>query len=90
MCSFSTKDNWLDSSESNCNALENIINSIRCNKFIHLSSCSIFSELSKLTGNPEPQDFYGLAKLVSEKILKLYLKKINSIIILRFPIVLSQ
>ena len=67
------KDNWLDTSESDCNVLENKINSISFNKFIHLSSYSVFSELSKLTGNPEPQYFYGLAKLVSEKILKRFL-----------------
>jgi UDP-glucose 4-epimerase len=90
-CAASLENNssWKKLSENNCSALENLILNVDCARFIHISSCSIFSEKSNTHSKPDPTNFYGLSKYVSEKILEFNSNKFDSSIIIRYPIVIG-
>jgi len=83
------EDSWDFYSKNNCSSVQNLIDQVDCEKFIHISSCSIFSENSYFHAQPSPVDYYGLSKYVGEKILEFHSKKFFSSFILRFPIVLG-
>ena len=83
------KKSWDYFSKNNCSSVQNLIQQVDCDKFIHISSCSIFSENSYYHTQPSPYDYYGLSKYVSEKILEFYSKNFISSFIIRFPIVLG-
>ena len=44
---------WESIFKDNCNSLENLILNIECSKFIHISSCSIFSKNSVTSSTGE-------------------------------------
>lgn len=90
-CAASLENNisWKSLSDNNCVALENLILNVDCSKFIHISSCSIFSEISNLHSQPDPPNIYGLSKYASEKILEFNSHRYDSSIIIRYPIVIG-
>ena len=89
VASLGNDSSWKILSDNNCSTLENLILNIDCTKFIHISSCSIFSKSSQIHSQPDPPNIYGLSKYVSEKILELKSHKFDSSIIIRYPIVIG-
>jgi nucleoside-diphosphate-sugar epimerase len=87
--SLGNDSSWKSLSDNNCGALENLILNVDCTKFIHISSCSIFSEISNLHSQPDPPNIYGLSKYASEKILEFNSHRYDSSIIIRYPIVIG-
>jgi UDP-glucose 4-epimerase len=87
--SLAKDSSWKSLSDNNCGALENLILNVDCTKFIHISSCSIFSEISNFYSQPDPQNIYGLSKYASEKILEFNSYRYDSSIIIRYPIVIG-
>ena len=81
------KYTWSEYYNYNVFVLEKIINTINFDKLIFISSGSIFSS-NALT--PNPNNYYGLSKYVSEKLLNIFsLKSNKQIIVIRFPIVIG-
>ncbi len=80
---------WDEYSLSNCSIVSSILNQIYCNKFIQLSTFSVFSKKSFLHNQPDPINLYGLSKYVSEKIVEIERKDKKSTI-LRFPIIIGK
>ena len=85
VASLGNDSSWKILSDNNCSTLENLILNIDCTKFIHISSCSIFSKSSQIHSQPDPPNIYGLSKYVSEKILELNSHKFDSSIIIFAP-----
>jgi UDP-glucose 4-epimerase len=83
------RNSWDEYSFSNCSIVYSILNKISCNKFIQLSTCSIFSRKSFFHNQPDPINLYGLSKYVSEKIVEIERKGKKSTI-LRFPIIIGK
>lgn len=82
------KYTWDEYYKNNFLTLNNILNSVNFKKIIYISTGSVFSS-SKLT--PDPNNYYGLSKYLSEKMLKIFsLNSSKQIIILRFPIVVGK
>ena len=86
----SSTNSWKEFSYSNCFITSSLINNISCRKFIHLSTCSVFSTNSKYHSQPDPNNLYGLSKYVSEKLVQIERGGISKLIILRFPIIIGR
>ena len=78
---------WNEYYNNNVLVLNKILNSIKFKRLIFISSGSVFSSNNSF---PNPNNYYGLSKYVSEKILEIFsLKSKIQIIIIRFPIVIG-
>jgi nucleoside-diphosphate-sugar epimerase len=85
-----TSDDWDSLYEANCVTNLKLMNNLKYDYFIYLSSFSVFSERSIKIKIPDPNNLYGLSKYISEKIIK-QLANPNSIsIILRLPLVIGR
>ncbi len=83
------RNSWDEYSLSNCSIVYSILNKIFCNKFIQLSTFSVFSKKSFFYNQPDPINLYGLSKYVSEKIVEIEREGKKSTI-LRFPIIIGK
>lgn len=92
-------DNLENYFENNCQTLVNFLESIKKNsikKIIFLSTEHVYGDDCKNLNNhlkteQQPKNFYGVTKLISEKILKnFYNKNKTNIDILRFPRIINQ
>ena len=83
-------EDWSSLYEANCITNLKLMNSLKYNYFIYLSSFSIFSEKSIQIKFPDPNNLYGLSKYISEKIIKQCSKPNSISIILRLPLVIGR
>jgi UDP-glucose 4-epimerase len=90
VASLNYNSSWKEISDDNCSTLENLILNVDCGQFINLSSCSVFSEISKIHSQPAPISNYGLSKYVSEKILEFHSGKFDSSLVIRYPVVIGR
>lgn len=88
-CSDTSSKDWSTLYEANCQTTMSLINNLNFKHFIQFSSFSIFSEHSIATGTADPNNLYGLSKLISEKFLEIHSNKENKFIVLRMPIVIG-
>jgi len=88
-CSDTSSKDWDNLYEANCKTTMTLINNLNFDNFIQFSSFSIYSESSITFGLPDPKNFYGLSKLISEKFLEIQSCQENKFIVLRLPIVIG-
>tara|TARA_B110001450_G_C17644722_1_gene490701 strand:+ start:408 stop:1286 length:879 start_codon:yes stop_codon:yes gene_type:complete len=89
-CSNTSCGNWNTLYEANCKTTMALIENTHFKNFIQFSSFSIFSKNSIKSGSADPNNLYGLSKLVSEKLLKMHANPENKFIVLRMPIVIGK
>ena len=82
------ENSWDKYYQSNVTLVYQILKNINFKKFIFLSSGSIFSSNNSF---PNPNNYYGLSKYISEKMLEIFsIKKKNKIIVVRLPVVIGM
>lgn len=89
-CSDTSSKDWDTLYEANCQATLALINHLNFNHFIQFSSFSVFSKNTIALGIADPNNLYGLSKLISEKFLEIFSSKKNKFIVLRMPIVIGE
>jgi nucleoside-diphosphate-sugar epimerase len=83
-------EDWSSLYEANCITNLKLMNNLKYDYFIYLSSFSVFSEKSIQIKIPDPNNLYGLSKYISEKIIKQFSKPNSISIILRLPLVIGR
>ena len=83
---------WVDIHNKDCAPVERAMTELSYNKFIYISSLSVYSSDLTTTRCPNPVNYYGLTKLISEKIIEINSRKDNDSIyrVIRFPIVIGK
>jgi len=82
------KYDWNQYYKNNVLLLEKIIHYINFKRLVFISTGSIFSSN---TLNPNPNNYYGLSKFLSEKLLEIFsVNKKKQIVIIRFPIIIGK
>ncbi|MDB9754288.1 NAD(P)-dependent oxidoreductase [Amylibacter sp.] len=89
-CSDTSSEDWDSLYDANCNTTNKLIANLNFKNFVQLSSFSIYSKYSISAGTADPQNFYGLSKFVSEKLLEINASEDKKFIILRMPIVIGS
>jgi nucleoside-diphosphate-sugar epimerase len=89
-CADTSSKDWNKLYEANCKTIIALMNNINFKNFIQFSSFSIFSKNSIKAGSADPNNLYGLSKLVSEKLLEMHANPENKFIVLRMPIVIGK
>jgi len=89
-CTETHSTKWKDLYDANCQTTISLVKNLKFKNFIQFSSFSIFSKNSISQGLADPQNFYGLSKLVSEKFLEINSNQNNNHIVLRMPIVIGR
>lgn len=89
-CSDTSSKDWNHLYDANCETTNKLISNLNFKNFVQFSSFSIFSKYSINTGLADPQNLYGLSKLISEKLLQINASKKKKVIILRMPIVIGS
>jgi len=89
-CADTSSKDWNKLYEANCKTIIALMNNINFKNFIQFSSFSIFSKNSIKAGSADPNNLYGLSKLVSEKLLEMHANQEHKFIVLRMPIVIGK
>lgn len=83
-------NDWEEIYKSNCLTNIKLLKNLKYNCFIYFSSFSVFSKDSIKKKVADPNNFYGLSKYLSEKIIEQKSNSNKISIVLRLPIVIGK